>query len=273
MLEPDWPTIHDVPPPSEVLIGNQRIVRGDRVRLNPGARGDVFDLALAGQTAVVDAIEQDLEGGIHIAVIVDEDPGHAIGRRRPGHRFFFAPHEIDLVRETAAVASPREQTILVAGIGNVFLGDDGFGVEVARRMASRPLPADVRVADYGIRAYDLAYAIVAGHDRVILVDACPRGGAPGTVYVIEPDLSTDGHAGHVAVDAHAMNPIAVLALARTLGADLRNITIVGCEPATLGPPEGHLGLSEPVEAAVDEAIRVIESLLRDEPEPNEETPP
>lgn len=276
MSEADWPTIEAIGAPSEVTIGGRRVRRGDRVRLNPSARGDIFDLALAGQTAIVDRIEQDYEGAIHIAVVVDEDPGHAVGRRRPGHRFFFAPHEVEpLPPEAVDAPDLATGSVLVAGIGNIFLGDDGFGVEVARRLATRPLSVGVRVADYGIRGYDLAYALMGGHDRTILVDALPRGKAPGTLYVMEPDLEflDSGSANRGVLDAHDMNPLSVLALARSLGAELRNITIVGCEPATLGPPEGYLGLSEPVEAAVNEAVTLIESLLRDAPRHEQETSP
>jgi hydrogenase maturation protease len=155
------------------------------------------------------------------------------------------------------------RSILVAGIGNIFLGDDGFGVEVAQRLAGRALPDGVTVADYGIRGYDLAYALVRGADRTILVDACPQGEAPGTVFVLEPDLAElDAPAAGTAVlDAHDLNPLHVLRLARSLGAELKSVVVVGCEPATLGPPEGQMGLSEPVRAAVDEAVTMIEGLI------------
>src|SRR5581483_4795557 len=97
--------------------------------------------------------------------------------------------------------------ILVAGIGNIFLGDDAFGVEVARRISSQQMPDAVTVADFGIRSYDLAYTLMEDWDHVILVDAVPRGGQPGTVYVIEPDLDDLGEPD---LDAHTMNPVSVL---------------------------------------------------------------
>jgi hydrogenase maturation protease len=149
---------------------------------------------------------------------------------------------------------------LVAGIGNVFLGDDGFGVEVAARLSSAPLPAGVRVRDAGIRARDLAYELVDGrYETAILVDAVARGGAPGTLYVIEPDAeSMPRPASMAAVDGHAMNPESTLALVEALGGVATRILIVGCEPASVH--EG-IGLSEPVAAAVDEAIGVIRELL------------
>ena len=149
---------------------------------------------------------------------------------------------------------------LVAGIGNVFLGDDGFGVEVAARLSSAPLPEGVRVLDAGIRARDLAYELVGGgYETAILVDAVSRGGAPGTVYVIEPDAASIDRAASTAVaDGHAMNPESTLVLVRALGGMPTRVLIVGCEPASL---EEGIGLSEPVAAAVDEAIGAVRELL------------
>ena len=167
---------------------------GTRVKLRPRAGGDVFDLALAGKTAVVDVVETDMEGRVFVGVLVDDDPGRDLGER--GHRFFFSPDEVAPLR------------VLVAGIGNVFLGDDGFGCALAARVAFE----GVDVVDFGIRGMDLAYAL-ADYDVVVFLDATPRGGAPGTLYVIEPDLD----ALPAGFDAHGMHPVAVLALARTLG--------------------------------------------------------
>lgn len=156
-------------------------------------------------------------------------------------------------------------TILIAGIGNIFLGDDAFGVEVVRRLSSRTLPDSVRVIDFGIRGFDLAYALLDGYDVTILVDATPRGGVPGTLYTIEPDLSTSHNleAPEPMIETHGMNPMRVLGLVRAMGGQLQRILLVGCEPATVGPEEGLMGLSEPVQAAVDEAVGVIELLIRD----------
>lgn len=155
-----------------------------------------------------------------------------------------------------------DHRMLVAGVGNIFLGDDGFGVEVAQRLAARTLPAGVTVGDYGIRGYDLAYALMARPDHAILIDACPRGEAPGTLFVIEPDPADLGPAGDPGyLDGHAMNPVSVLRLARSLGGELNPVVVVGCEPATLGPEEGVIGLSAPVAAAVDDAVELVESLI------------
>jgi hydrogenase maturation protease len=151
--------------------------------------------------------------------------------------------------------------VLVACVGNVFLGDDAFGVRVAERLASVRLPPDAIVKDFGIRSYDLAYALMENWDRVILVDAVQRGGAPGTVYIIEPELSDSGTTAP-AVDPHTMNPAAVLQLVSALGGRVPRMFVVGCEPAsTEEDEEGRMELSEPVRAAVDEACEVIQRLI------------
>jgi hydrogenase maturation protease len=155
------------------------------------------------------------------------------------------------------------QRILVAGIGNIFLGDDGFGVAVAQRLAQRPLPTEVQVVDFGIRSFDLAYALLDDPDAAILVDATPRGGAPGTLYLIEPDLEASESSGAPLPDAHSLNPVAVLQLVSQLGRRPRRLLVVGCEPAALESEDGRIGLSEPVQAAVDAAVRLIESVVAD----------
>ena len=156
--------------------------------------------------------------------------------------------------------------ILVAGIGNIFLGDDGFGVEVARRLAAKKLADWVRVADFGIRGVHLAYELLdRPYETTILIDATPRGGKPGTVYLIEPDIDASNWAASATPDAHSMNPDAVLALLQTLGGTPGRIIIVGCEPACV---EEGIGLSVAVENAVEQAIMLIEELLGREALPN-----
>ena len=151
--------------------------------------------------------------------------------------------------------------ILVAGIGNIFLGDDAFGCEVAQRMTKRQLPHDVVVKDFGIRSYDLAYALMEEWELVILVDALPQDGQPGTVYTFEPELPANGEVPP-SLDAHTMNPVAVLQLVSALGGRVGRMLVVGCEPASVQPDDdGNIGLSMPVAAAVDEAIQVIEGLI------------
>jgi hydrogenase maturation protease len=158
------------------------------------------------------------------------------------------------------VTSPR---VLVAGIGNIFLGDDAFGVEVVRRLAERPLPEGVRVVDFGIRGFDLACALLDGYDGAILVDALQRGYSPGTLCVLEPDLGgLDAEQGEL--QAHGMHPVAVLRLVRTMGGQLGPLRVVGCEPATFGSEEDPaMGLSPAVEGAVEEAVRLVETVVRE----------
>ena len=151
--------------------------------------------------------------------------------------------------------------ILVAGLGNIFLGDDAFGVEVARRLAARPLPAGVRVEDFGIRGIDLAFALESAN-TIILVDAVARGEAPGTLYMIEPDLQNLEDAAGNGPDAHAMDPMQVLRLAKQMNVLPGRILLVGCEPQTFGPEnEGAMGLSPVVEDAVDRAVEWVESTI------------
>jgi hydrogenase maturation protease len=145
--------------------------------------------------------------------------------------------------------------LLVAGVGNIFFGDDGFGPEVARALAAEP-PGGAEVRDFGIRGLHLAYELLAGYDGAILIDAVPRGGAPGTLYVLEPDV----RARSAMPDAHGMDLGNVFALMATLGGEAPPITLVGCEPACT---EEGIGLSEPVRAAVPPAMDVVRRLIRE----------
>jgi len=155
--------------------------------------------------------------------------------------------------------------VLVAGVGNIFLADDGFGVEVVRRLCDQDLPPWVQVTDFGIGGIHLAYELLEDYAAAILVDATPRGGEPGTIYVIEPEQSRgiEG-SGDVPLtlaaavtDAHAMEPGSVLSLVERIGGG-RRVLVVGCEPAEL---DERIGLSPPVASAVDEAVRVVCSLI------------
>jgi len=152
---------------------------------------------------------------------------------------------------------------LVAGIGNIVLGDDGFGVEVTQQLSRCSFPAAVRVADFGIRGLDLAYALQDGYETTILIDAFPHGQPPGTVSLVEPDLSDPAAslAQENFVEPHAMNPVNVLRMAVAIHGPLKRVLLVGCEPAALGGDEGHMGLSPSVEAAVPEAVRLVEELV------------
>jgi hydrogenase maturation protease len=267
MNEWEWHVLEDKKPVSDLRINGTYVQPGSRVRLQPRPGGDIMDLALTGKTAVIEAIEQDYEGKVHVCVVVDDDPGRDIGMmRQPGHRFFFDADEVEPLGSEfdASVGQTSRPRILIAGIGNIFLGDDAFGVEVARRLAERQLPAEVKVTDFGIRGYDLAYALLDGYETTILVDACPRGEVAGTLYVIEPEVNEPDTAlagEHSPADAHSMNPLNVLRLAQSMGGPLKRVLLVGCEPATLGPEEGQMGLSPQVEAAVGEAVKLVESVV------------
>jgi hydrogenase maturation protease len=153
--------------------------------------------------------------------------------------------------------------VLVACVGNIFLGDDAFGVEVARQLAQLALPEHVKVIDFGIRSYDLAYELMKAWELVVLVDAVSRGGEPGTIYVIEPDTAAiEQDSQHAGFDAHTMNPVSVLQMLKALGGKCGRMLVVGCEPASVEPrSDGQFELSEPVRAGVDEAVRTIQELV------------
>jgi len=146
-------------------------------------------------------------------------------------------------------------TVLVAGIGNIFLTDDGFGPEVARRLAEQTLPAGVQVVDYGIRGMHLAYDLLDGFDGLVIIDALPRQGQPGDIIVLQvgPEDLGDGE-----FDAHGMAPVAVLGSLASMGGELPPTYVVGCEPADLD--EG-MGLTPAVEGAVDRAIDAVLQVL------------
>jgi hydrogenase maturation protease len=285
-----------VPPEeAEIEVSGARVARGSRVRLRPTRRADSMDLFLAGREARVEGVYRDVEDVAWVAVSLEGDPASDLHSSH-GRFFYFYPDELEpmesgagepldserrrhetpdpgragiggggdphpvaagpapLSEDLANVASDPPRT-LVACVGNIFLGDDGFGVEVARRLAARELPAGVRVADFGIRGLHLAYELAEKrYETVILVDATPRGGEPGTVYLIEPDLDQLGEQAPSAADAHGMDPQTVFALLRTLGGRPGRVLIVGCEPATT---EEGIGLSDPVAAAVEEAVTLI----------------
>jgi hydrogenase maturation protease len=236
------------PGPDVVLVDGVELRRRSRVMLHPRETADLWDRALAGRAASVEAIVQDLEGNVQLAVSVDDDPGRDLGTRR---RFYFSPAEVEPL--------PGGARVLVAGIGNVFLGDDGFGVALAQRVGD--LGEGVDVVDFGIRGMDLAYALCE-YDAAVLLDATPRGQAPGTLYVIEPDLETLD----VAPEAHGMDPVKVLALARALGGVPPRTLVLGCEPATRMDETSEeivASLSEPVLAALDGAERMLGELLEE----------
>ena len=243
--------------PRYVTLDGVKVGRGSRVVLRPRPGADILDQAISGRVAVVDRVDEDMEGSLQLAVVVEDDPGRDLGElRQPGHRFFFSPDEVEPL---AGQPEPAAR-VLVAGIGNLFMVDDDFGVEVARRLAERELPAGVEVGDFGIRGIDLMYALGEGYDAAVFVDAVPRGEPPGTLSVIEPDPEDGG----ATIDAHGMDPVKVLALARQVGSAPERILIVGCEPAVrmTGDEDELVGeLSEPVRAAIDAGVELVETVV------------
>jgi hydrogenase maturation protease len=157
-----------------------------------------------------------------------------------------------------------DRRILVAGIGNIFLGDDAFGVEVVQRLSRRPQAANVTVRDFGIRGLDLAYTLLDGFDPVILVDALPRGGEPGTLCVLEPELDhkDDNNESSMLMQGHNMDPVQVFQLVKMLGGKLPKLILVGCEPAPSSEQDDFaMTMSRTVGVAVEEAVSLIEALL------------
>lgn len=156
-------------------------------------------------------------------------------------------------------------SILIAGIGNIFQGDDAFGVHVVKRLSNLPLPANVRLMDAGIRSLDLAFALLdSSHELTILVDATSHGGTAGTLYTIEirpqdiPDVSDEGSF----VNSHGLDPVRVLSLAKSMGAPLTNVVLIGCEPEVLDcDSTGHIGLSKTVREAVERAMQTIREMV------------
>ena len=252
----DFWTLMERRGPGQVVVDGTPIGAGSRVRLRPKSQADAFDLVLDGRVAVVEGVEQDDEGAFHLAVTLEDDPGRDLGEARlPGHRFFFSAGEVEPLPGEAPTR------VLVAGIGNVFLGDDGFGVEVARRLAARPATPGVDVVDFGIRGMDLAFALQRDYEYVIFVDAAPRGEPPGTLTVLDPHLPEAG----APVETHGMDPVRVLALARELGRIPERVRVVCCEPAAVmaGTPDEDVvaELSGPVLAAVEQAERLVLDMI------------
>ncbi len=156
--------------------------------------------------------------------------------------------------------------VLIAGIGNIFQGDDAFGVAVVHKLAALGFAENIRVLDIGIRSIDLGFALLDDYDLTILVDATARGGAPGTLYTIEiaaddiPDASDEASM----VNSHGLNPVLVLSLAKSMGARFKRILLIACEPLVLEHDEsGHIGLSKIVQAAVDPAVQIIEQQIEE----------
>jgi hydrogenase maturation protease len=147
---------------------------------------------------------------------------------------------------------------LVAGVGNIFLGDDAFGCEVVRRMADRPVPDGVQISDFGIRGVHLAYQLLDGYDLLVLVDAAPRGREPGTVSLLEVELDKIEKTDGPLVDAHGMEPVSILSMLASLDGSVQRVLVVACEPESTA--EG-IGLSAVVAAAVDPAVEIVQQVI------------
>jgi len=150
---------------------------------------------------------------------------------------------------------------LVAGVGNVFLGDDAFGVEVVRLLTEQPCPPGVEIRDFGIRGVHLAYELLNGCDLFVLVDVAERGEEPGTVTVLEVDPvdpSSPGALPQPVIDAHSLTPDSIFELLSSLGARLGRSLVVACEPADVS---AGMGLSAPVRAALPHAVQAVRDIL------------
>jgi hydrogenase maturation protease len=152
--------------------------------------------------------------------------------------------------------------ILIAGVGNIFLGDDAFGCEVVRRLAGRAWPENIRVIEFGIRGVDLAYALLDGYDVTILVDAVARGSEQGTLFVIQPQVDASAAANPSLIDAHTMDPGKVVRMVQALGGHIDDLILIGCEPTRFDPElDIQAELSEPVRQAIEPATELIVSLV------------
>jgi hydrogenase maturation protease len=151
----------------------------------------------------------------------------------------------------------RAVRILVAGVGNSWLRDDGFGGEVARRLSARTMPSGVAVMDAGTGGLDLAYEVMRGYDALVIVDVSQQGGEPGTLYVMEPDeQSVDGNiADGEAINPHGMDPKTVLRFVKSIGAWPGRVVVVACEPADVS--DLGFGLSEQVQGVLDRAVELV----------------
>jgi hydrogenase maturation protease len=259
-------------------VAGIKIGRGAKVRLRPGHRADAHDMFLDGQLATVARVYQDVDGNDHLAVTIDDDPAAEVMELQ--RRFFyFHPDEVELIDPGNPGAMPPR--ILVAGIGNIFFGDDGFGVEVANRLKDVAMPDGVELTEFGIRGVHLAYQLLDGYDALVLIDALPMGEPPGTVAVIEvapedyaPTAESMGDDIAPTMDAHTMNPAIVLQMLASLDGKVGRVLVIGCQPHTI---DERIGLSDVVAEAVDKAVEqftdVIGDLVADLSSREEETCP
>jgi hydrogenase maturation protease len=235
-------------------IGGVEVGNGTRVRLKPSRRADAHDLFYADRLATVKGVFNDVDGDRHVAVALDDDPA-ADMLEWQGRFLYFHPDEIEVLKDK------KDQRVLVAGIGNIFLSDDGFGVEVVKHLDAATLPAEaqdgVTISDFGIRGVHLSYELLDGYDALVLIDAMPLDEPPGTVVLFEPDVES---IDPTSVDAHSMSPAVVLGLLAGMGGHVPRVLVVGCQPLTL---EEGIGLSDPVTAAIAPAVDTVHRVLTD----------
>ena len=246
---------NDVPGEERATIDGVTFRRGAKLVLRPGVDRDLYDRMLDGRVATLERIYLDYDDRVYLGVTVDDDPGQALMRETGRYLFFFA-HEVRL-------AAREVGQILVAGIGNAWLQDDGFGGEVARRLQQHELPAGVTVLDAGTGGLDLAYEVMRGYEALVLLDISRQGGEPGSLYVIEPDPEDVGGqlADGEAIDPHAMDPRTVLRFVKLVGGWPGKVVVIACEPGEVG--DVGLGLTPAVQDAVERATElVLETLAR-----------
>ena len=237
----------------------RRRVQGRRYACDFGRwAGPTFSIWRSKENGAHRPIEQDFEDRVYVAVDIDDDPGRTLVCEAPGHRFFFGVEEVELLKHGESVMNPPR--ILIAGIGNIFFGDDAFGVEVVASTGGRVAAGGSSRRRFRHPRHRFGLCPADGYGFAILVDAVQRGGAPGTVYLIEPDVDAPD-VFPPSMDAHSLDPSRVLGLARSLGGKVARVFLVGCEPASFETEEGSMELSVPVQAAVTEALEIIDSLV------------
>lgn len=215
------------------MTSEEPLQPGTRVRLAPNRRGDLLDDVLSGLEATVERVEEDTDGRRHVGVVLAGDQAIELGRMRQiGHRFFFSPDEL------VVLGAGRAPSVMVAGLGDAFDGDGGFGAAVIEELRRRPRPAGVRLADFGIRVTDLEAALEDGFDALIVVAAARTGRRPGDVSVLDGAVVAQG-LGFTGASMPARHHAVVL------------------EPAGGGGAE----MSEAARAAVSGAAERVEELL------------
>jgi hydrogenase maturation protease len=154
--------------------------------------------------------------------------------------------------------------ILIGGIGNIFWGDDGFGVELAQRLMRERWPEGVRITDFGIRGIDLCYSLVDGYDAYILLDAVPSGERPGTLQLMDVDVRNLPRVAPAVPDGHALDPLQVLQTVKAMGVVPARVYVLGCTPLQLTEEEafeGRIGLSAAVAASIEQALEMVRLLV------------